>query len=112
MQDETRNQIVSIEQIQQVIDYLEAHLLEELTLKEIAEQFYINSTTLNMMFRLTTGFTIMEYVKNRRLTLAGQELLTTRNTILTIALTYQYETPEAFTKAFVRMYGFPPKYGT
>lgn len=98
----------SLQMLQEVIKYIEKHLLEEIYLKDIATQFYINSSSLNLLFKLATGMTIMEYVRNRRLTLAGQELMNSKNSILDIALKYRYETPEAFTKAFSRIYGFPP----
>jgi len=52
----------------------------------------------------------MEYIRNRRLTLAGQELLTSEVRIIDLAYKYRYETPEAFAKAFTRFHGFPPSF--
>ena len=102
--------IFSLSMIQEVIDYIEENLLENLTLKEVAEHFYFSSSLLNQVFKLVNQLTIMEYIRNRKLTLAGQELMTTRISILDVALKYGYETPEAFTKAFARLYGFPPSF--
>ena len=49
-----------------------------------------------------------EYIRNRRLTLAGLELADGSSKIIDLALKYGYETPESFTKAFSRFYGFSP----
>lgn len=55
-----------------------------------------------------TEITIGEYLRRRRLTLAAQELSTTSNKIIDIALKYGYDTPEAFSKAFRRLHGLTP----
>ena len=50
----------------------------------------------------------MEYVRKRRLTEAGKALLHSNQRILDIALDWQYDSQEAFTRAFKRAYGVPP----
>jgi hypothetical protein len=50
----------------------------------------------------------MEYVRCRRLSLAGRELFLTREKVLDVSLKYGYETPEAFAKAFKRFHGVTP----
>jgi hypothetical protein len=57
---------------------------------------------------MITGITIGEYIRNRRLTLAGEELSSTKSKVIDVALKYGYETPEGFTKAFARFHGFAP----
>lgn len=54
------------------------------------------------------GFTVGEYIKLRRLTLAGSELVSTHAKIIDIALKYGYESPDSFTKAFTRFHGVAP----
>lgn len=94
--------------LQDVIDYIENNLFEELTLDRIAGIFYISSNVMNQLFRSVCDMTIMEYVRCRRLTLAGKEIMTSNIHIIDAALKYGYETPEAFSKAFTRFHGFPP----
>ncbi|BBH19218.1 AraC family transcriptional regulator [Paenibacillus baekrokdamisoli] len=60
------------------------------------------------MFHALTGFTVTEYVRNRRLTLAAEELAGTDSKVIDIALKYGYESPEAFAKAFQRLHGVTP----
>lgn len=81
-----------------------------LTPNKIAEQFYLSISTLNNLFKIVCDITLMEYVRNRRLSLAGKELLISNTHIIVLAYKYGYETPEAFTKAFTRFHGFPPSF--
>lgn len=99
---------VTLGTLQQIILYIEDHLTEPLTPKGIAEAFFLSVSSVNLLFRAICDLSIMEYIRNRRLTQAGQELLTTRIPIIDLAFQYGYETPEAFSKAFTRFHGFPP----
>ena len=104
------NDVFSLSAIQKVIDYIEDNLTENITLTDIAAHFYVSVSFLSLIFKTVCGMTIMEYIRNRRLTLAGEELSTSNIRIIDLAYKYGYETPEAFTKAFTRFYGFPPSF--
>ena len=54
------------------------------------------------------GFTVGEYIRQRRLTLAGSELVATDEKIIDIAMKYGYDSPDSFTKAFIRFHGVTP----
>lgn len=54
------------------------------------------------------GFTITEYIRNRRLALAGNDLATGDERIIAIAMKYGYDSPDSFTKAFSRFHGITP----
>ena len=102
--------IFSLSMIQQVIEYIEKNLYEELTPAVIADCFFISESTLSALFKIVCEMTIMEYIRNRRLTLAAEELASSNIPIIELAYKYGYETPEAFTKAFSRFHGFPPSF--
>jgi AraC family transcriptional regulator len=59
-------------------------------------------------FAMLCGFTVGEYIRQRRLTLAGSELVSTDEKIIDIALKYGYDSPDSFTKAFTRFHGVTP----
>lgn len=101
---------ISIDIVQNIIDYMEENILEELTPSIIAERFFMSISALNSLFKIVCNMTIMEYVRSRRLSLAGQELMMTNFRIIDLAYKYGYETPEAFAKAFTRFHGFPPSF--
>lgn len=90
------------------IDYIEDNLLSRLTCTQIADHVYSSSYHFQRVFSLLTGMTIGEYIRNRRLSLAGQELIMSDKKVIDIALKYGYETPESFTKAFTRFHGITP----
>ena len=90
------------------IQYIEERLDEDLTVDDIAchigiSPFYYQngSTTL-------CGFTVVEYIRNRRLALARSEVLDSDRSILEIALKYGYDSPDSFSKAFARFHGSTP----
>lgn len=54
------------------------------------------------------GLPVGEYIKKRRLAIAGSELVSTDRKIIDIALDYGYDSPDSFTKAFTRFHGATP----
>lgn len=97
-----------IKSLNEAIEYIESNITEAITCEEIAEHIYLSSFHFQRAFGLFTGLTVGEYIRNRRLSLAGHELLTGDVKVIDIALKYGYETPEGFTKAFVRFHGVTP----
>lgn len=75
-----------IEEISSAIDYIEANLTKKLTIEEIAKQAYVSPFYFQKGFAMLCGFTVGDYIRQRRLTLAGSELLATRKKIIDIAL--------------------------
>jgi AraC family transcriptional regulator len=102
------NAVAWVETLQKAIDYMEKHLLDDLTVDRIAKQANISPFHFQRAFSLLTGITVGEYLRRRRLTLAAQELSGTNAKVIDIALKYGYETPEAFSKAFRRLHGITP----
>lgn len=102
--------------IQRAIDFIEAHLEEELDYEKIAGEAACSSYYFQRIFRILCGIPLGEYIRSRRLTLAGSDLMTTDDKIIDIALRYGYESPESFARAFSRFHGVLPsearKYGS
>jgi len=90
------------------IQFIESNLTNEITLDDVANHIYVSSYHYQRVFSLTTGITIGDYIRNRRLSLAGQDLLLSKNRIIDIAMKYQYDSQESFTKAFTRFHGITP----
>ena len=97
-----------IQGMQKAMDNIEDHLLEKVDFEEVARAAGSSTFHFMRMFNMLTGFTLGEYIRNRRLTLAGQELALSDKKIMDIALKYGYETHESFTKAFQRFHGVSP----
>lgn len=97
-----------IEGINEAIKYIEANLTNDLKMEEIAERAYASVAYFQKSFALLCGFTVGEYIRNRRLASAGNDLLTTDEKVIDIALKYGYDSTDSFTKAFTRFHGATP----
>jgi AraC family transcriptional regulator len=90
------------------LEYIEINLNSELNIDNISKIAGSSKYHFQRIFHVLTGFTVSQYIKNRRLTLAAEELIVEDKRVIDIALKYGYESPEAFTKAFKRMHGTAP----
>ena len=96
------------ESIGAAINYIEEHLCEELTPEIIAQKAAVSSFYFQKGFAMLCGMSIGEYIRGRRLSLAGREIILTDRRIIDIALDYGYDSPDSFTKAFTRFHGITP----
>lgn len=94
--------------IQNAINYIEEHLTEEIDYEIVAKEAACSSFYLQRIFSILCGMTLGDYIRNRRLTLAGNELSAADDKVIDIALKYGYESPESFTRAFSRFHGVTP----
>ena len=100
---------MSLQWIQQAINYMEQHICEDIHYDDVAKHVHMSNYNFHRTFSLVVGMTANEYIRSRRLTLAAQELQTTDLSVIDAALKYGYESPESFSKAFSRFHGSSPK---
>ena len=105
---EEEKQMEWISGLQKAIDYIEEHLTEDLDFAEIAAQAYSSNFHFQRVFSILCGFTLGEYIRCRRLTQAGSELASTDSRVIDTALKYGYDSPESFSRAFVKFHGIKP----
>jgi AraC family transcriptional regulator len=94
--------------IQQAIQYMEDHLLEEISYTDVADHVYLSAFHFQRIFSLITDVTPGEYIRNRRLSMAGQEITLSDVKVIDLAYKYGYDSPESFSKAFRRFHGITP----
>lgn len=94
--------------IMKAIRYMENNLTNDISIEDVSSEVFVSGSNLQHIFRLATGVTIGDYIRNRRLSLSGRDLLIKSNKIIDIAMRYQYDTSESFSKAFTRFHGIPP----
>ena len=94
---------------QKALWYIESHLAEPLTLDEIAGVAGVSRFHMVRAFAAATGFSVMRYVRARRLTKAARALANGAPDILTLALDADYGSHEAFTRAFRDHFGVTPE---
>ena len=94
--------------IQSAINFMEQHITENISAEDVANHVHISSFYFQKGFRMLCGFSVIEYIRNRRLALAGGDLATTDIKIIDIAMKYGYDSPDSFSKAFTRFHGVSP----
>ena len=94
--------------ISKAIDYIEEHITEPTDYARAAKEACSSPFNFQRVFALLCGYTLGDYVRMRRLTLAGEDLLSTDAKVIDVALKYGYDSPESFSRAFTRFHGVSP----
>lgn len=97
-----------VKTINNAIAYMENHLTDDITLSDIAKSVNISAFHFHRAFSLLTGMTPTEYMRKRRLSQAGAEIANGSERVIDIAMKYGYDSPESFSKAFMRFHGSSP----
>ena len=97
-----------VEKIQEAVEYIEANLLDSIDIESVGKAINYAPSSFQNLFSAITGYSIGEYIRFRRLSCAADELEETDHSVTEIAFDYGYETVEAFSKAFKRLYGCSP----
>ena len=95
--------------VKKVVDYIETYIDEDLSLDKIANTLNYSKFYIARIFAKETKCTVYKYIQGRRLTLAAQKLVETKQPIVEIAYEAHYDSQQAFTLAFKRFYGCTPK---
>ena len=90
-----------------VIDYIEEHLTEDLSLETIADYAGVSDYHFRKIFFYLAGMTLSEYIKYRRLAEANKDLLNGEK-VTDVAFKYGYQSVDGFTRAFKKWSGFLP----
>ena len=94
--------------MQCAIDYIEEHLTEDIDYEKVAAESFSSSYHFQRVFSILCGYTLGEYIRLRRLSLAGAELASGKEKVIDVALKYGYDSPDSFAKAFQRFHGITP----
>lgn len=95
-------------QMNLAMSYIEANLGGEIDFQKAARLACCSEYHFKRMFSFLSGFTLSEYVRRRRLTLAALELHNCNVKIIDLAVKYGYDSPDSFTKAFQALHGVTP----
>ncbi|MEV5614139.1 AraC family transcriptional regulator [Streptomyces sp. NPDC052225] len=97
-----------LDRLNEAMDHIEHRLDAELDVTELARIAATSEYHLRRMFSALAGMPLSEYVRRRRLTVAGAEVLAGDEPLLTVALRYGYGSGEAFARAFRALHGVGP----
>ncbi|MFI0156535.1 AraC family transcriptional regulator [Streptomyces lydicus] len=97
-----------LEQLNRAMEHIESHLDERIEAGELARIAMTSEYHFRRMFSALAGLPLSEYIRRRRLTVAGAEVLADERTLLDIAVRYGYTSGEAFARAFRAVHGVGP----
>lgn len=97
-----------LKRLNDAIEYIENHLCNEIVMAEVSRIALCTPDAFNRFFSYMTSMTLNEYVRHRRLTLAAYELQNTNNKVIDIAIKYNFNSVDTFTKAFIKQHGITP----
>ena len=95
-------------EIQTALNFIEANLCEDISLDSIANAVKFSKFYFHRTFQREVGIPLYDYIRKRRLASASALLLNTDMSVLEIAVNFQFESQEAFTRAFKDIYQLPP----
>lgn len=98
-----------INEIQKAIDYIEVNLDKDINFDIVAKEVGMSAFYFHRIFSAVVGVSPTTYIRNRRLTVAAQEISKNNENIVDIAFKYGFESHEAFSRAFKNFHGVVPK---
>ncbi|MFL2128870.1 AraC family transcriptional regulator [Ruoffia sp. FAM 26255] len=96
-----------LQSFNEIMDYIELHIEEDLKIDDLAKKAGLSVYHLKRTFSFIAGISIGEYIKNRKFTLANEQLIQKKN-VTDVALRFGYQTVEGFSRAFREWSGYLP----
>jgi AraC family transcriptional regulator len=90
------------------LEIVEQRLCEPMNAADLAKACFVSYSGLQKLFSYAFRISVSDYITKRRLCRASKELISTEKSITDIALDYQYNSSEAFSRAFKRLWGISP----
>lgn len=89
-----------VHQLSNVMQYIDAHLFEDLSLVHLAEKAHMSRSHFSALFSEMNGLSVWEYIINKRVAHAAQLLQSTEMTVMDVALSCGFNTAANFNHAF------------
>lgn len=99
---------MSVKTIENMVNWVEENLEECPSLEEMSDFVGYSPCYCSTKFHEYVGVSFKDYILKRKLSMAAMALQKTNYRIIDIAIQYGFSSHEAFTRAFVRVYGYTP----
>ena len=106
--DTIRQDVVENNTVNQIVDYLEEHLTEDLSLDGLADIFHQSKFYISRQFKDFTGISLYQFVMKKRL-LSARAMLQAGCPVMTACMDCGFGDYSNFLKAFKREFGLNPK---
>ena len=98
-----------VDPVEKIIQYIEKHISEEMTMEELSKVVYLNPDYLTRLFKKVEGISICSYIVNRRIEIAKNFLQESDISIGDISLAVGYYNYPSFYKIFTKITGTSPQ---
>ncbi len=98
----------NVQEIAEAVRFIEEHLVDDINIKDVADAIGFSLFHFSRTFNTILGHSPYDYIMRRRLSEAAKNLLHTDEKIIDVALKYQFNNPETFSRAFRKMFGRLP----
>lgn len=93
--------------LNEITDYIEKNIKGIIDYKELGKIMGVNISTMQSVFSLLTGSSLADYIRKRRLSLAGEDLYNGKR-VSEVAFLYGYNNVISFSRAFHKFHGINP----
>lgn len=97
-----------LKEVAKLQNFIEAHIFEDITLLRLAKESHYSPWYVDKLFKKYVGKSPLQYIKERRLTLAALMLRDQDIKVLDVALEFLFDSHEGFTRAFTKQFGLSP----
>lgn len=97
-----------LEGMQDALRYIEDNLAQEVDIEIAAHKAFVSKFYFQRIFGALCGMSVGEYIRLRRLSLAGEELSRGELRVIDAAIKYGYDSSDAFSRAFTKFHGITP----
>ena len=95
--------------LENAVKYIDSHLTEELTVRDLGAICYVSADHLTRLFKKKYGMSVSEYIQDKRIRLAGELLRREDMTISMAANSVGFGNYSYFTEQFKKHYGMTPR---
>ena len=95
--------------IRRALEFIRAEYMNQITIEGLAKHCGYSEFYMMKLFKQFTGQSVVDYVNNYRLTVAGRQLRDTRDDVATIAYQVGFNNVSYFNRQFKKQYGQTPK---
>ena len=96
-------------QLRRAVDYLEAHMMQDVSLNEMAKLAGLSPSQFARLFKISTGMPPYKWCLDARIKRAQELLLLGKDSVSAIAIQTGFADQSHFTKTFRRATGVTPK---